>query len=193
MAYVTKDNSGKTMADDDREDEVDEHEEPNEGKQPAKAYQPAASKVPAPGGFFHIYKSGQGYWTRMGSAAGALLIIVLCCYFFWDQVRPRFEYLIAREHQKLSFGIVVALFFGLCLLTYWILNKAGNVDFLIATDSEMKKVNWTSKAELLGSTKVVIVFMFVTAIFLFVCDLVFHYIFFFMGVLKAPPPFWPGN
>jgi hypothetical protein len=78
MAYVTKDNSGKTMADDDREDEADEREERDEGKQPAKAYQPAASKVTASRtGFFHIYKSGQGYWTRMGSAAGALLIIVL--------------------------------------------------------------------------------------------------------------------
>ena len=65
-------------------------------------------------------------------------------------------------------GIVIGLCVGLSLLTWWLMNKATNVDFLIATDSEMKKVNWTSKQELIGSTKVVIVFMFVTAIFLFV-------------------------
>ena len=40
--------------------------------------EPATSKPPAPaaqqadgGGFFHIYKKGQGYWTRMGTAVGA--------------------------------------------------------------------------------------------------------------------------
>ena len=44
------------------------------------------------------------------------------------------------------------------------MNKPTNVDFLIATDSEMKKVNWTSRKELIGSTKVVIVFMFLIAV-----------------------------
>jgi preprotein translocase SecE subunit len=196
MAYVTKDNSGKTMADDDRDDEADEREEPverDEGKQSPKAYQPAASKTPARVGFFHVYKSGQGYWTRMGSAAGALLIIILVCHFYWDQVRPRFEYLSAKEHTSLSLGIVLALFVGVSALTYWIMNRPGNVDFLIATDSEMKKVNWTSRRELIGSTKVVIVFMLVIAAFLFIVDLIFHYLFFFMNVLKSPPPFWPGK
>jgi len=33
------------------------------------------------------------------------------------------------------------------------MNKASNVDFLIATDSEMKKVNWTSRRALIGTTK----------------------------------------
>jgi preprotein translocase SecE subunit len=108
-------------------------------------------------------------------------------------VRPRFDYLIARDHMKISLAIVAALFIGLCALTWWILNLATNVDFLIATDAEMKKVNWTSKRELLGSTKVVIVFMFVIAAFLFIVDLIFHYLFFFMGVLKSPPPFWHGH
>jgi preprotein translocase SecE subunit len=194
MAYVTKDNSGKTMADDDREDEADERDEREEREEKSSLpYRPAGAKEPARVGFFHIYKSGQGYWTRMGSVLGALLIIVFTCHFFWDQVRPRFEFLVAREHMKLSLAITAAIFVGLSALTWWLLNRAGNVDFLIATDSEMKKVNWTSKKELLGSTKVVIVFMLVIAAFLFLVDLIFHYLFFFMGVLKAPPPFWPGH
>ncbi len=179
------------MPDDDRDDEAEQR--PEREEKPSLPYRPAGAKEPARTGFFHVYKSGQGYWTRMGSAAGALLIILLFCYFYWDQIRPRFDFLAAREHEKLSIGIVIGLFVGLSLLTWWLLNKATNADFLIATDSEMKKVNWTTKEELIGSTKVVIVFMFVTAIFLFICDLIFHYIFFFMGVLKAPPPFWPGH
>jgi preprotein translocase SecE subunit len=82
---------------------------------------------------------------------------------------------------------------ALALLCWRLMNKPGNVDFLIATDSEMKKVNWTSRKDLMGATKVVIVFMLVIAAFLFLVDLIFHYLFFFMGVLKAPPPFWPGH
>src|SRR4249919_3665274 len=102
MAYVTKDNSRKTMADDDRDDEADEREEREEREEKSSVpYRPAGPKAPAKVGFFHIYKSGQGYWTRMGSAAGAALIILLVCHFFWDQVRPRFDYLIAKEHTTL--------------------------------------------------------------------------------------------
>ena len=66
------------------------------------------------------------------------------------------------------------------------MNKSDNVDFLIATDSEMKKVNWTSKQELIGSTKVVIFFMFVIAAVLFLIDILFGYVFYWFTVLKSP-------
>ena len=69
------------------------------------------------------------------------------------------------------------------------MNKPTSVDFLIATDSEMKKVNWTTKKELMGSTKVVIGFVFVMAIVLFMYDLFFQFLFYFLGVLKTPPFF----
>ncbi len=61
------------------------------------------------------------------------------------------------------------------------MNKPTNVDFLIATDSEMKKVNWTSRKELIGSTKIVILFMFFIALFLFLYDLFFQLIFYLSG------------
>ena len=51
----------------------------------------------------------------------------------------------------------------------------------------MKKVNWTSKKELWGSTKIVIIFMFLIAIMLFAFDIIFGYLFHFMGVLEAKP------
>ena len=76
---------------------------------------------------------------------------------------------------------------GYSLLAFWLMNKPENVEFLIATDSEMKKVNWTSRRDLIASTKIVIIFMFSVAIFLFVVDILFHYLFHFIGVLKAGP------
>jgi preprotein translocase subunit SecE len=69
------------------------------------------------------------------------------------------------------------------------MNKPANADFLIATDSEMKKVNWTSRRELIGSTKVVVGFMFLIAAVLFVIDLLFQTIFYFIHVLRIPPFF----
>ena len=55
----------------------------------------------------------------------------------------------------------------LSLLVFLVINKPPNVDFLIATDSEMKKVNWTSRKELIGSTKVVIIFVLFITLMLF--------------------------
>src|SRR5918993_4207020 len=39
-------------------------------------------------GFFSIYKKGQGYWTRMGTALGVGLIIALTTWFFYQQLPP---------------------------------------------------------------------------------------------------------
>jgi preprotein translocase SecE subunit len=85
----------------------------------------------------------------------------------------------------------LAFLAGFALLCYWLMNKPTHVDFLIATDSEMKKVNWTSRKELIGSTKVVVVFMFLIAFLLFLIDQIFHLLFWAVGVLKTKPPFWP--
>ena len=82
----------------------------------------------------------------------------------------------------------VALF---ALLVWHLTNKPSNVDFLVATDSEMKKVNWTSRKELIGSTKVVIFFMFLIAVILFLLDRIIGALMYLIGVLKNP--WWGGG
>ena len=67
------------------------------------------------------------------------------------------------------------------------MNKPRVVEFLIATDSEMKKVNWTSRAELMGSTKVVIVFMVLVSVILFFFDTFFGQLFYMLKILKVGP------
>ena len=73
------------------------------------------------------------------------------------------------------------------MLAWWLINRAKHAEFLIATDGEMKKVNWTSRRELLGSTKVVVFFMFFIAAVLFSYDVVFGYISYMLDVLKIAP------
>src|SRR5438093_1481953 len=124
---------------------------------------------PPPGqGFFHIYKSGQGYWTRMGTAAGAVLLGLLTADFVYRQIPPQIEYL--NKHRGVALWISLGFLAAYSALVWWVMNKPRNADFLIATDSEMKKVNWTSRKDLIGSTKVVIFFMFLIAFLLFAID-----------------------
>jgi len=136
------------------------------------------STSPSGGSFFTIRKKGQGYWTRMGTVGGAALIGALTVDFIYNE----------RGTFNLGdFGGIVAstvFFIAYAVGIFYFMNQPVSVDFLIATDSEMKKVNWTSRAELMGSTKVVILFMFVIAIFLFLADLFFAWFFRAIGVLK---------
>ena len=149
------------------------------------------------GGYFHIYKKGQGYWTRMGTVAAAGLLGVFTGSFIcnqserWFQTKSIADFM-ARIHLQDPRGayLLVAIFGILyAWFAFHFMNKPTNVDFLIATDSEMKKVNWTSGQELMGSTKVVIGFVFVMALVLFFYDLFFQALFYLLGVLKTPPFF----
>jgi preprotein translocase SecE subunit len=137
-------------------------------------------------GFFAIYKKGQGYWTRMGTAIGAGLLGILITWQIYRYVPAFVSQNDASRGQRI--GLISAAIFAVLygLIGWRVMNKPGNVDFLIATDSEMKKVNWTSKRELIGSTKVVILFMFAIAILLFVLDLLFNTLFYAIRVLKIP-------
>ena len=137
------------------------------------------------GGFFHLYKSGQGYWTRMGTAAGAALVGLLFASFIYTDIAARVDYL--SKHRDVALYIAAAFLLVYGLLVWWYLNKPSTADFLIATDSEMKKVNWTSRKELIGSTKIVILFMFLIAFLLFAIDIVFGYVFHWIKVLKSAP------
>jgi preprotein translocase subunit SecE len=133
------------------------------------------------GGFFTVYKSGQGYWTRMGTAGGAVLIGVLIAHFFYRWL-PAWG-----VPMNITLGVAAGFAVVYGLFVFWMMNKPSNADFLIATDSEMKKVNWTSRRELIGSTRVVILFMLLLAAVLFVVDIIFGFFFYLIGVLQTPP------
>jgi preprotein translocase SecE subunit len=151
--------------------------------QPARASGASAAATSGNGqGFFTIYKKGQGYWTRIGTVMGAALIAILTAEFIYTRL---------KIHTNLSTNaliIVDAVFIALFgLITFRITNRPKVVDFLIATDSEMKKVNWTTKKELIGSTKVVIFFMLIIMLLLFTFDTIFGYVFYAINVLKFTP------
>ena len=187
MPPETKEQPGAAEARDD--DERDE--KPGEVVRAKPGYAGPAAPRPAGRGFFAITKKGQGYWTRMGTAFGAALLGFLTAYniYVYLPVLMNFGTTVedqARERQ-VAMGVAAVFFASFSLLAWYLMNKPTNVDFLIATDSEMKKVNWTSRKDLIGSTKVVIIFMFLIALFLFAIDILFSYFFYLIGVLKHSP------
>lgn len=192
MAIVTKGKDGNdSMADKDtaaeERDEREDREQADEAQQPQGREQ-ALSKESAPG-FFHIYKSGQGYWTRMGTAVGIGLVVFAIVAFLYERMQTWAVFQESDGTPK-SWLILAVLGGLIAIVGIWmfrILNRPSVADFLIATDSEMKKVNWTTRKELIGSTKVVILFMFLIATILFVLDIFFGYFFYFINVLKFGP------
>jgi preprotein translocase subunit SecE len=150
---------------------------------------PPSARSEERGGFFHIYKSGQGYWTRMGTVLGAALLAVLTANFLYQHTPIWLQGagLTVGRSKEVALGIIAALLAAYGLVVFWLINKPTNADFLIATDSEMKKVNWTSRKELIGSTKVVIIFMFLIAFMLFAFDIIFGYLFYWIRILQTSP------
>lgn len=70
------------------------------------------------------------------------------------------------------------------IATIWLVGaKPGPVEFLIATDMEMKKVNWSTRRDILRSTNVVIFVSLVMSASLFGIDLLFQTFFKAIGIL----------
>ena len=80
-------------------------------------------------------------------------------------------------------GLILVL--GAIVVFWQVGLKHSTVDFLIATDAEMKKVNWSTRREIIGSTQVVVLTMLIISGFCFVCDLAFATLMRLIGVLDT--------
>jgi preprotein translocase SecE subunit len=134
--------------------------------------------------FFQLYKPGQGYYTRSGTAVGAAAIILAGAHFLHQRLIFQSD---APWTSWVRIGIPLAFVVGLGLLTWWLVGvHRPSCDFMIHTEGEMKKVSWSSRRELIGSTKVVILFTVLLGVILFGVDLLFMSFFGAIGVLKGP-------
>lgn len=78
----------------------------------------------------------------------------------------------------------LSLLVGAVLVFYFVGSRPSTCEFLIATDGEMKKVNWSTRREVLGSTWVVIIASFLIAAILYVVDMAFQTFFVAIDVLQ---------
>jgi preprotein translocase SecE subunit len=79
--------------------------------------------------------------------------------------------------------VVLVVLLGAAVIMYFVAVKKPSVDFLIATDGEMKKVNWSTRKDILNSTWVVIGASALLGLYLFGFDTLFAVFFEAIGVL----------
>jgi preprotein translocase subunit SecE len=128
-----------------------------------------------------IRKFGQGYWTRMMSVVGFGLVAVLGAIWIWrmlDTVSVGFPSIYLASGVSVLFLAIVG-----ATLWWFVGWNARSVDFLVATEGEMKKVNWSTKHELVGSTVVVIAVVIIISLFCWLFDFIFSTLFVWMKVL----------
>jgi preprotein translocase SecE subunit len=162
------------------QDGFDAHEEPKPQRTPTPA--PARGRGGGPASWFRVVKQGQGIHVRWGTAIGAGALIIALASFVRNQMQ-RFAF--AEDSVFIRIGIPVVVLVAAAWFIFWLVGRNQKVvDFMIATEGEMKKVNWSTRKEVWGATKVVIATVLALAIMLFVVDLVFIFFFAGVGVLK---------
>ena len=114
-------------------------------------------------------------------AIGAGTLVLTGVGWLWGQME-RLDSDSRLYYQSSMAVLVIAVFGG---LLFWLLNKANIVDFMIATEAEMKKVNWPSKKQVVNLTWVVICGTILVATLLFVIDVAFGYLFLKVRVLES--------
>jgi preprotein translocase subunit SecE len=129
-----------------------------------------------------VYKRSQGRVTRQATFAALAVAVALGAWRFY-------AYFGIRVQSLLGFtGAAYAISGAILLVGLWIAFRVVNMprfaDFLIAVEAEMNKVSWPSKSELYRSSAVVIFVIFALSFLLFGFDLVWGFLFEWIGVLK---------
>jgi preprotein translocase subunit SecE len=125
-----------------------------------------------------IYKRGQGKYTRITTFVGVMLLVAI------GAVRLSEELTTLQLSPPVRYGLATALVVVAAIGMFWIVNRPRSADFMIATEGEMKKVSWSSRKEVVGSTKVVIITTLILTAILFAVDLLFVQVFRWVRVLQ---------
>ena len=126
---------------------------------------------------FEIYKKGQGKYTRLGTFVGVMVVVLIGAIILRAKIG------VYTQNAYMRFGRPTLIVAGMASLMFWLVNRPNTADFMIATEGEMKKVSWSSRKEVFGSTKVVIVTTFILAAILFGVDTLFAQLFNLLGIL----------
>ena len=138
-----------------------------------------------------IYKQGQGHWTRLMSFLGWGTMFAWGASWLWGQLakidfarNEQGEFIVEPQYIRGGAALLVVIIGA--ILCYWFsYNNQRSGEFLISTESEMKKVNWSSKKEITGSTWVVVSIALLLGVVLFLIDLGFSTFFKGIGLLQS--------
>ncbi len=121
-----------------------------------------------------VYKPNQGRIVRQVTALVIWVIVGLGCWSLYATLRG--------GPGAASYGVPGVLFAAGLWFGFRVVNWPRFADFLVAVEAEMNKVTWPAKEELIRASMVVIFTIFFLAMTLFLFDIVWQYIFEFIGV-----------
>jgi preprotein translocase subunit SecE len=128
-------------------------------------------------GLFSMYKPGQGKYVRWGTVAGLSIFILTGAYWLGEVV-------LAMYGTPVKAAAVVVWVGLLGLATFLLVNSPKFGEFLIMTESEMRKVTWPSRRDVINSTKIVILMTLILALLLWIVDIGFLKLFEVLHILK---------
>jgi preprotein translocase subunit SecE len=134
--------------------------------------------------FFGMYKPHQGRYTRFGTLGGAGIVIAFG--MFWlTQVFARDAHMFGRVIPAMWMQTIAAslLFFVGGAFAWWAVNKPRFAEFLIMTESEMRKVNWPTRQQVIRFTQVVIILTLLLGVIIWLVDAGFVRFFKWIGIL----------
>lgn len=127
--------------------------------------------------FFKIYKKEQGRAVRIGTAIGIGIMTLLAIHWTLHRIIP--------TQPKYIQAIVSMIIAGAgVLLAFLVVNRPKNADFMILTESEMRKVVWPTPAGVARSTRLVIAMTLGLAAMLWLVDSGFVWLFQKIHILR---------
>lgn len=112
---------------------------------------------------FGLYKPNQGRLVRQATFIAIALTAAFGCFSL--SAGP-----LGGQGEAVSVGVPLAIWLLLCWITFRVVNFPRFADFLISVESELEKVVWPGRKQVMQSTVVVIVTMLFLGVFLFVVD-----------------------
>ena len=125
-----------------------------------------------------LYKRSQGKVARQVTFAAASIVVALGAYRLMEWLSVKLEYPLA------AYAIAGAVLLVGCWIAYRVVNYPQFADFLIAVEAEMAKVSWPTRTELVRSSIVVIIVIFVLAAILFCYDVFWNWTFTKLQILQ---------
>jgi len=123
---------------------------------------------------FGVYKSNQGRMVRQFTFFAMVIIAAFGCVTLAGGALMPYG-----KATQVGLPLAIWLFAG--WVAYRLVNVPRFADFLVSVESELEKVTWPSRQEVIQATVVVLVTMFSLGLFLFLIDLLWTWLFNVIG------------
>jgi preprotein translocase subunit SecE len=123
---------------------------------------------------FGIYKSNQGRMVRQFTFFAVAVVAAFGCMTLANGP-------LMSSGKSIQVGVPLLIWLFVCWVAFRLVNFPRFADFLVSVESELEKVTWPTRNEVVQATIVVLCMMFFLGVFLFLIDLVWTWLF---GVIR---------